>query len=225
MGGRINLLGDFNHIDNLKGDLETQLTTYELGFVSTKGAGIAFLYYDDLENLDVPLTVVKGATIPAGHYRFRSLFTGISSGYTGKVGFTFWYHPRGYYDGDRLRTLLTLVIRPFEGLVISPTYDRVKVDAPWGKFTTQIAQTAIDYSFSTRLSTRLTLQWAEWGQLPRQLHHQLAVSPRVEPLPGLQRHPGSRRHPPQLRFQHAVPGAPGAHQGHTALRLVTEGVR
>ncbi|HTG31363.1 MAG TPA: DUF5916 domain-containing protein [Thermoanaerobaculia bacterium] len=158
---KLTLLGDFNHIDNLKGDLETQLSTYELGFVSTKGAGIAFLYYDDLENLDVPLTVVKGATIPAGHYRFRSLFTGISSGYTGKVGFTFWYHPGGYYDGDRLRTLLTLVIRPVEGLIISPTYDRVKVDAPWGKFTTQIAQTAIDYSFSTRLSTRLTLQWRD----------------------------------------------------------------
>ena len=158
---KITLVGDLNHIDNQKGDLETQLSTYELGFVSTRGAGVAFLYYDDLENLDLPLTVVKGATIPAGHYRFRSLFTGISSGYTGKVGFTFWYHPGGYYDGDRLRTLLTMVIRPFEGLIISPTYDRVKVDAPWGKFTTQIAQTAVDYSFSTRLSTRVTLQWRE----------------------------------------------------------------
>ncbi|MFL6192842.1 MAG: DUF5916 domain-containing protein [Thermoanaerobaculia bacterium] len=158
---KITLVGDFNHIDNQRGDLETQLSTYELGFVSTRGAGVAFLYYDDLENLDLPLNVAKGATIPAGHYRFRSLFTGISSGYTRKVGFTFWYHPGGYYDGDRLRTYLTLVIRPIEGLIISPSYDRVKVDAPWGKFTTQIAQTSVDYSLTTTLSTRVTLQWRE----------------------------------------------------------------
>lgn len=158
---KLTVLGDFNHIDNQNGELETQLSTYELGFISTRGEGLAFLYYDDLENLDLPLTVAKGATIPAGHYRFRSLFTGISSGYTRKVGFTFWYHPGGYYDGDRLRTYLTLVIRPIEGLIISPSYDRVKVDAPWGKFTTQIAQTSFDYSLATTLSTRLTLQWRE----------------------------------------------------------------
>jgi hypothetical protein len=158
---KINLLADFNHIDNQRGELETQLTTYELGFVSTKGAGIAWLYYDDLENLDVPLTPAKGVVIPPGRYRFRSLFTGISSGYTGKVGFTFWYHPGSYYDGDRLRTYLTLVIRPIEGLIIAPSYDRVKVDAPWGEFTTQIAQTSVDYSLTTTLSTRVTLQWRE----------------------------------------------------------------
>jgi hypothetical protein len=155
---RITLVSDNNHITDQKGNLETQLSTYELGFASTRGEGVAFLYYDDLENLDLPLAIAKKATIPAGKYRFRSLFTGISSGYTRKIGFTFWYHPGGYYDGDRLRTLLTLIIRPFPGLVIAPTYDRVKVDAPWGNFVTRIAQTAIDYSVSTTLSARLTLQ-------------------------------------------------------------------
>jgi hypothetical protein len=158
---KINLVADLNHIDNQRGDLETQLGTGELGFVSSRGAGVVFLYYDDLENLTLPLAVAKGVNIPPGHYRFRSLFTGISSGYTRKVGFTLWYHPGGYYDGDRLRTTLAMVIRPFEGLVISPTYDRVKVTAPWGRFVTQIAQTSFDYSLTTTLSTRLTVQWRE----------------------------------------------------------------
>jgi hypothetical protein len=158
---RITLVGDSNHITNQKGELETQLTTYETGFASTKGAGVAFLYYDDLENLDVPLAVNKQGIIPAGHYRFRSLFTGISSGYTHKVGFTFWYHDGGYYGGDRLRTYLSMLIRPFEGLQINPSFDRVRVDAPWGHFLDNIAQTSFDYSWSTTLSTRLTLQWRE----------------------------------------------------------------
>lgn len=155
---RITLVSDNNFITDQRGNTETQLSTYELGLASTRGEGVAFLYYDDLENLDLPLAVAKGAIIPAGHYRFRSLFTGISSGYTRKVGFTFWYHPGSYYDGDRLRTLLTMVIRPIAGLVISPTYDRVKVDAPWGHFVTRIAQTSIDYSVTTTLSARLTVQ-------------------------------------------------------------------
>jgi hypothetical protein len=159
---KVTLVADLNHVTDQEGDLETQLGTYELGLVSSRGEGVAFLYYDDLENLDAPLAIAKGETIPAGRYRFRSLFTGISSGYTRKVGFTFWYHPGSYYDGDRLRTLLTLIIRPFPGLVIAPQYDRVKVDAPWGNFTTRIAQTSIEYSLSTTLSTRLTLQ-RQWG--------------------------------------------------------------
>jgi Domain of unknown function (DUF5916)/Carbohydrate family 9 binding domain-like len=158
---KLTLVGDTNHVEDQRGRLQTQLTTYELGLASTTGAGVAFLYYDDLENLDLPLPVAKNATIPGGHYRFRSLFTGISSGYTHKVGFTFWYHDGGYYGGDRLRTFLSLVYRPFEGLFIAPSYDRVRVDAPWGHFIDQIAQTSIDYSLSTTLSTRLTLQWRE----------------------------------------------------------------
>jgi hypothetical protein len=55
--------------------------------------------------------------------------------------------------------MLALLIRPRDGLVIEPRYDRVKVDAPWGHFITQIAQTAVDYSLTPNLSTRVTLQW------------------------------------------------------------------
>ncbi len=158
---RITLVGDSNHITDQKGNLETQLTTYEMGLASTTGAGVAFLYYDDVENLTEPLVITKGGVVPPGHYRFKSLFTGISSGYTHELGFTFWYHEGGYYGGDKLRTLLSVLYRPFEGLLINPSFDRVRVDAPWGHFVSNIAQTSFDYSISTTLSTRLTLQWQE----------------------------------------------------------------
>jgi uncharacterized protein DUF5916/cellulose/xylan binding protein with CBM9 domain len=158
---KVILVADMNHVANQRGGLETQLATYELGLSGRSRAGVAFLYYDDLENLSAPLPVAKGVTIPIGHYRFRSLFTGISSGYSKRVGFTLWYHQGGYYDGDRLRTFLSLLIRPRDGLIIEPSYDRVKVDAPWGNFVSQIAQTAVDYSLTPTLSTRVTLQWRE----------------------------------------------------------------
>lgn len=158
---RIIPLLDVNHITDQRGNLETQLTTYELSLAGRSQAGVAFLYYDDLENLAAPLPIAKNVTIPAGRYRFRSLFTGISSGYSKRAGFTFWYHQGGYYGGDRLRTMLALLIRPRDGLIIEPRIDRVKVDAPWGHFVDQIGQTAVDYSLTPNLSTRVTLQWRE----------------------------------------------------------------
>lgn len=158
---KVILVADLNHVANQRGDVETQLATYELGLSGRSRAGVAFLYYDDLENLSAPLPIAKNITIPAGHYRFRSLFTGISSGYSKRVGFTLWYHDGGYYDGDRLRTFLSLLFRPRDGLIIAPSYDRVKVEAPWGNFISQIAQTSVDYSLTPALSTRVTLQWRE----------------------------------------------------------------
>jgi uncharacterized protein DUF5916/cellulose/xylan binding protein with CBM9 domain len=158
---KVILVADMNHVADQRGSLETQLTTYELGLSGRSRAGVAFLYYDDLENLALPLPVAKNVAIPAGHYRFRSLFTGISSGYSRRIGFTLWYHDGGYYGGDRLRTFLALLIRPRDGLIIEPSYDRVKVEAPWGNFIHQIGQTSVDYSLTTTLSTRVTLQWRE----------------------------------------------------------------
>jgi uncharacterized protein DUF5916 len=158
---KVILVADMNHIADQRGNLETQLATYELGLSGRSRAGVAFLYYDDLENLTLPLPIGKNAVIPPGHYRFRSLFTGISSGYSKRVGFTLWYHDGSYYDGDRLRTFLSLLIRPRDGLIVQPSYDRVRVDAPWGHFISQIAQTAVDYSLTPTLSTRVTLQWRE----------------------------------------------------------------
>ena len=155
---RYTLVYDLNHITDQKGNLQTQLSTYEFGTSTIASGGVAFLYYDDVENLLAPLNIFKNINIPAGHYRFRSLFTGIGSGYSRRIGFTFWYHEGGYYGGDRLRTLLAVVIRPFDGLLIAPTIDRVRVDAPWGHFIDQIAQTSIDYSLSPTLLVRTTLQ-------------------------------------------------------------------
>ena len=155
------LVYDLNHISDQKGNAQTQLTTYEFGTTTVTSGGVAFLYYDDLEDLATPLQVAKNATIPAGHYRFRSFFTGLGSGYAHRFGFTLWYHEGGYYGGDRLRTLLSIAYRPFDGLVINPVYDRVRVNAPWGNFVDQIAQTSVDYSISPRLLVRTTLQWRE----------------------------------------------------------------
>lgn len=158
---RLITFADLNHIEDQHGNLETQLGSYEVTMSGRSRAGVAFIYYDDLENLTEPLAVTKNDIIPPGHYRFRSLFTGISSGYSQRVGFTYYYQQGGYYGGDRVRNFLYLLIRAGNGLLIEPSYDHVKVDAPWGHFISQIAQTSIDYSLTPNLSARATIQWNE----------------------------------------------------------------
>lgn len=158
---RLITFADLNHIDDQHGNLETQLGSYEVTMSGRSRAGVAFIYYDDVENLTEPLAVTKDATVPPGHYRFRSLFTGISSGYSQRVGFTFYYQEGGYYGGDRVRTYLYMLIRGGGGLLIEPSYDRVKVNAPWGNFVSQIAQTSLDYSLTPNLAARATIQWNE----------------------------------------------------------------
>src|SRR4030095_15026489 len=121
---RLILEGNLNHITDQQGRLQTQLGTYELAVSALNNAGVAFLYSPDIEVLDAPLRIDKNAVIPPGHYSFKSLFTGITSGYSHRVGFTAYYHTGGYYGGDRLRTFMALVIRPSGSLLVSPSYDR-----------------------------------------------------------------------------------------------------
>jgi hypothetical protein len=158
---RLITFADLNHIEDQHGNLETQLGSYEVTMSGRSRAGVAFIYYDELENLTEPLVLAKDIAVPPGHYRFRSLFTGISSGYSQRVGFTYYYQQGGYYGGDRVRNFLYLLIRLPKGFLLEPSYDRQKVTAPWGNFISQIAQTSVDYSLTPNLAARATIQWRE----------------------------------------------------------------
>lgn len=149
---------NLNHIADQQGNLVTQLWTIESSLIAANNSGIAFIYYPDKEVLTAPLRVAKNAVIPPGHYDFESFFTGIGSGYSQKLGFTAWYHTGGYYDGDRLRTLLAALYRPTSNLAIAPQWDRIKVDAPWGNFVTEITQVALEYAYSPTLAFRSIVQ-------------------------------------------------------------------
>lgn len=153
------LIGDFSHVTDQQGNLESQISKLELNLSARSRDGIAWLYFDNVENLTRPLVLAPGVVVPPGRYRFRNLFTGVASSYTRPLGFTAWYDKGGFYNGDRLRTLLSVVYRPVDGLLLSVTYDRQKIDLPTSGFVSDLAYSDFVYSFTPALFTRVRLQW------------------------------------------------------------------
>ena len=156
---------DFNHVDNQRGQLESQVTKVELNLSAKTRDGVAFLYYDNVEVLPIPLVLQPGLVIAPGYYHFRNLFTGVSSSYTRPLGFTAWYDTGSFYGGKRLRELASVVYRPMDGLLLSLTWDRQKVDLSDAAFLSDLVYSDFNYSFTPRLFTRTRLQWSRQDSL------------------------------------------------------------
>ncbi len=153
------LIGDFSHVSDQEGELQSQISKLELNLSARSRDGIAWLYFDSVEVLNAPLVLAPGVVVPPGHYRFRNLFTGVASSYTRPLGFTAWYDQGGFYNGDRLRTLLSVVYRPVDGLLVAVTHDRQDIELPTAGFVSDLMYSDVVYSFTPTLFTRVRLQW------------------------------------------------------------------
>lgn len=151
-------LADLNHVLGQDGELQSQIRKAEINCIGKGGEGIAFIYNDNIENLQVPLNIYRNVVIPAGHYRFKNLFTGAGTNYSKKLGATVWWDQGGYYNGTRLRTLLSVAYKPIQGLVVVGSWDRNRVELDTGDFTTDIKALYVDWSLSTTLSARVLAQ-------------------------------------------------------------------
>jgi hypothetical protein len=151
---------DLNHIVNtLYGATETQTGKAEISLVAKNRQGLAVIYYDNYEVLFEPFHVHRNVIIPPGHYRFSNIFTGIGTDYSRELGLTLWYDTGEYYNGHRLHTLVSVAEKPREGVVFLTQWDRNNIHLPTGKFITDLISENVSWSFSTRLSTRASLQW------------------------------------------------------------------
>jgi energy-converting hydrogenase Eha subunit F len=152
-------INDFNYVRDQSGRLISQWWLREIVLVNQQRAGLAILSYDKIEVLKEPLVLHKGVVIPPGEYRFQNLFLGLGTDFSKPLSCLLWYDNGQYYDGTRLRTLLTLLIRPVRGLTSSWTYDRNRIETPHGNFTTDLVYADIAYSLTTNLLVRGLVQW------------------------------------------------------------------
>ncbi|HSS51880.1 MAG TPA: DUF5916 domain-containing protein, partial [Thermoanaerobaculia bacterium] len=162
---QLSIITSLDHTTDQRGNLQTQIAFLDVGVLNRDRAGMAVVATDDIEVLDLPFEIFKGVVLPAGSYRFDHLFVGYASDYTRKLACTLWYDNGEFYDGRRLRTLVALVARPATGLSISASWDRSNVHLKEGDFITDLVQSTASYSFSSRLSTRLTMQWEKVDNL------------------------------------------------------------
>jgi hypothetical protein len=156
---RVFFVNSFDHITDQSGNVITQLGSFEVGSTARNEAGLATIIYDDTENLYAPLEISKGIFLPAGHYRFHHLFIGFASDYTRRVGCTLWYDNGEFYDGHRLRTVINLVLKPVDGMLVTGSWERNDVTLREGDFISDLAKASVDYNLTPRLLARMTLQW------------------------------------------------------------------
>ncbi|HET9210869.1 MAG TPA: DUF5916 domain-containing protein [Thermoanaerobaculia bacterium] len=152
-------INSFDYITDQRGRLQSQISFVEVGALTRTRSGAAANFTDDIEVLDTPLPLYKGVTLPPGSYRFRHLFIGYASDYSQKLGYTLWYDNGGFYDGHRLKTLVSLLYKPKDGFIISNDWEHDDVKLKEGDFTQDLIQTAADYWLSPRFGTRVQLQW------------------------------------------------------------------
>jgi hypothetical protein len=162
---QVSIITSLDHTTDQRGRLQTQIGFVDVGVLTRDRSGMAVVATDDVEVLDLPFEIFKGVVLPAGNYRFDHLFVGYASDYTRPLACTLWYDNGEFYDGRRLRTLVALVARPATGLNLSASWDRSNVHLKEGDFITDLVQSTMSYSFSSRLSTRLTMQWEKVDNL------------------------------------------------------------
>jgi hypothetical protein len=158
---RVFFVNSFDHITDQSGNVITQLGSFEVGSTARNEAGLAMIAYDDIENLYAPFEISKGVVLPPGHYRFHHLFIGFASDYTKPVGCTLWYDNGEFYDGHRLRTVINLILKPIDGMLITGTWERNDVTLREGDFISDLAKASVDYNLTPRLLARATLQWTK----------------------------------------------------------------
>jgi hypothetical protein len=158
---RVFFVNSFDHITDQSGNLITQLGSFEVGSTARNEAGLAVILYDDLENLYEPLEISKGIFLPPGSYRFKHVFVGFASDYTKRYATTLWYDRGEFYDGRRLRTVVNLIFKPVDGMLLTGTWERNNVTLDEGDFISDLAQASLDYNLTTRLTARTTLQWTK----------------------------------------------------------------
>lgn len=148
-----------DYVTDRDGRIETRLHWLETSVFFQGSSGIALKLYDQLEGLRVPFEIHPGVVVPAGSYRFNSLFFGFQTDYSKPVGGAGRLLAGELYDGDVLQLFGAVTVRPIEGLITETIYERTEVDLPAGRFTRHLASFYGTYSFSQALSVLTLIQW------------------------------------------------------------------
>lgn len=162
---QFNLAYDLNYVSDRSGRLQTQTSIYEAAFVLKNGAGIALIFYDNLEVLGKAfpfrLDGRRNYNIPPGSYRFRNFFIGVATDYSKPLGATVWLDKGDYYDGTRFRFLIAPLYRPREGVQMSMIYDRQEFHFPSVRHVIVQMSGNVELTLPHQVSLRTLLQWTQ----------------------------------------------------------------
>ena len=152
--------------EDQNGRLLTRQIHNMLGIRFQNGARVVLWYNNWFERLEQPFTVVRrpaeeggDVVVDAGRYKFGDWRFSLNSNPARRVYANVSYGPRGFFDGTRKDTNLTLGTRLTEQLSAEARYSRNDVDLPGGDFVTSVTSFRIDYAMSPTVSLRTLTQY------------------------------------------------------------------
>jgi hypothetical protein len=151
-GGRIRAAFsgvDFQRIDTLEGDLQTQAITFraiELESNNSDSIALHYSLYD--EQIDMPFEISDGVVIPVGEYSFNQYCVNIATGQHRKLYADAYFCGGDFYDGTIVNPGIDLVWRPSRHFAMALGYHVSDVELPQGEFTTRLSSLRADVAFT-----------------------------------------------------------------------------
>ena len=140
---------DFNRIETLDGDLQTQAVTIravELKNENSDSIGLHYSLYD--EHIDFPFEIWEGVMIPVGEYSFNQYCIKVATGQHRKLYADAYYCAGDFYDGSIVSPGLEMVWRPSRHFAMALGYHVSDVELPQGEFTTRLASLRANIAFT-----------------------------------------------------------------------------
>ena len=151
---------DYQRIDSLDGDLQTQAITFrviEMENRNSDSIGLHYSLYDEF--IDSPFEISDGIVIPIGEYAFDEYCVSIGTGQHRKLYADAYYCGGEFFDGTIASPGIELIWRPSRHVALGLGYHVSDVELPQGDFTTRLSSLRANIAFTNTWSWENFVQY------------------------------------------------------------------
>jgi len=151
---------DFERIDTLDGDLQSQAITIraiELESNNSDSIGLHYTLYDEF--IDSPFEISDGIMIPVGEYSFNQYCVNIATGQHRKLYVNTYFCGGDFFDGSIVSPGIDLTWRPSPHFAMKLGYHVSDVELPQDKFTTRLSSLRANVAFTNKWSWENFVQY------------------------------------------------------------------
>jgi len=140
---------DFQRIETIQGDLQTQAITLRALELFTASNDSTSLRYNSIDEVvDSPFEISEGVIIPAGAYSYDQYCADVEGADYRALSGAAYYCGGDFFDGTQTGAGASLIWRPNSHFKISGGYDYNDIVLPGGAFTTRLMSFRADIAFT-----------------------------------------------------------------------------
>jgi len=117
------------------------------------------------EGVRLPFTIFPGVVVPPGTYDHQEAQIVFMTNQGAPASYEARTFIGGFFGGDRITVNQTIRFRVGETFTTETAYSMNDVDLPWGRFTTNLVRSRINYSFTPRVFVQSLLQYNDRADL------------------------------------------------------------